>query len=99
MTRRGTFRDNRGQSYDYSNTLNEKNYIVESPDVLTAAENAHTTTLATMADGTKTVGIINNRGKSKGQVALLTIPLESITDAKERARIFNTMFKAVTTNK
>ncbi|MDE7402991.1 MAG: xanthan lyase [Muribaculaceae bacterium] len=74
----GRLRDNKGKRIDYSSTLNEKQYIVERPDALTPDADANTAEILTFAESGKRAGQITDRGK--GQIAILSVPIESITD-------------------
>lgn len=81
----GMLRDSNGGKISYSSTLNDKMYIVESPDVLVPNEDARTETLLTFSDSGNSAAQAVNRGK--GKVMVMSVPLESITDAKERNRV------------
>lgn len=78
----GRVRDSRtGKSISYSSTLNKKHYIVEKPDVLVPSEYAKTTEFLTF-EGGRRAGHIVDRGR--GQVAVMTIPVEAMTNSAER---------------
>lgn len=62
--------------YYYSNTLNEKTYIVENPDILMPDENADTEILSRFSDTDLPSSILNKRGKSR--IIVSTIPFEAI---------------------
>ena len=81
----GRVRDSRsGKQLKYSATLNSKNYIVERPDVLLPSESARTTEFLTF-EGGKRAGHVVDRGR--GKVAVMTIPIESLTDNAERSTL------------
>lgn len=79
--RSGQIRDTRGRTLPYSSTLNQDMYIVESPDVLTPAEDARAETILTFDNG-GIAGQNVTRGKSK--VTVMSVPFEAITDADAR---------------
>lgn len=79
----GRVRDSHsGKQIKYSSTLNEHNYIVEKPDVIVPSGTARTRALLTFGDSDRRAGQIVNRGK--GQVAVITIPIETMTEKTER---------------
>ena len=69
---------------DYSNTLNEKNYIVEAPDALLSTDRNGRTVL-TLSDTGAAAGLLTRKGKSRK--AVFSLPLEAIPDASVRDRI------------
>ena len=72
------------RSADYSNTLNEKNYIVQTPDVLIPSANKGEVFL-TFSDSGEAAGVVTKNGKS--HTAVMSIPFESITDRGERDKL------------
>lgn len=60
----------------YSNTLNDKMYIVENPDIITPSGNIEANIFATFSDTGNPAGILTHRGKSRG--AILSVPFETI---------------------
>lgn len=70
-----------GKQLSYSATLNDKYYIVEKPDIIVPSVYA-ADALLTFGDDDSIAGQFVNYGK--GSVAVLTIPLESMTVDKER---------------
>lgn len=72
-----------GKEINYSATLNEKHYIVERPDVLLPAEGARTAEFLTFSGTGSRAGHIVDRGR--GKVAVMTVPIEAMTDATQRA--------------
>lgn len=83
-----------GQRVEYSSTLNARNYIVERPDVLLPAPDTKTRELLTFEHSGKRAGHIVDTGK--GRVAVLSIPLESINDAKSRRQLVKSILKEFT---
>ena len=73
-----------GWKIPYSATLNEKNYIVENPDVILPAAGSTAEELFSFPNGEGMAGIINSRGRSR--VATLTIPLEAIPSKADRIK-------------
>lgn len=71
-----------GKELSYSSTLNEKHYIVERPDILRPAEGAATVEFLTFGGSGARAGHIVERGR--GKVAVMTVPLEALTDANQR---------------
>lgn len=87
MTRRtGRLRDADGRTLSYSSTLNDKMYIVESPDILVPDQDADITTILTFEDG-ESAGQTLRRGK--GNVTVMSVPFEAITDQAARDKIMN----------
>lgn len=85
IIRDGRLRDSAGKLTEYSSTLNSKHYIVENPDVLVPAEGAHTEELFTFSEsGARAAHVVSH---GKGQVAVLTVPIEAMTDAARRTAI------------
>ena len=80
----GRVRDAKGNALPYSSTLNQDMYIVENPDILRAAPGAKAETILTFDNG-EAAGLNVTRGKSK--VTVMSVPFESITDAKSRDRL------------
>lgn len=74
-----------GKEIKYSATLNEKNYIVEKPDVIYPAEGIDTQELLTFSGSTDRAGQIVKHGR--GKVAVMTVPIEAIPDAAQRAAL------------
>lgn len=88
----GTLRDCiSGKKLSYSSTLNSKQYIVERPDVLLPSESATTTEFLRFGMDDRRAGHIVDRGK--GEVAVMTIPLESLSDNQERAVLVKEILK------
>lgn len=70
-----------GKQMKYSSTLNSKQYIVERPDVIFPSTDVPTVEILSFDNGGR-AGHIANHGK--GQVAVMTIPIESFTEAADR---------------
>jgi hypothetical protein len=67
-------------NYYYNNKLTDKIYIVETPDQLMPTGNAYS--ILQFDDNGNSAGVMNQVGK--GKVAVLSIPLETITDISAR---------------
>lgn len=80
----GRVRDSRGSTIPYSSNLNEKMYIVESPDILLPASDRNTKELLTFDNGDRAAQITSHR---KGKAIVMSIPFESITDGAARDRL------------
>lgn len=68
--------------YNYSSTLNDKQYIVERPDMLVPA--AEAIPFMTFTDNGYAAGVLTARGHGHGRTASMSVPFESITDAAAR---------------
>lgn len=78
----GRVRDARtGKQIKYSASLNDRHYIVEQPDVIVAADNVPTEEILSFDSGCRAGHIVSNH---RGKVAVITIPIESMTDPAER---------------
>ena len=77
--------------YSYSNTLNDKNYIVERPDVLNPSGNIEAEVLMTFTDTNLPAGLITKKGKSRS--AVMSVPFESITDRTQRDALMAELLK------
>lgn len=69
----------------YSNTLNEKNYIVQSPDIINPSGKGDGKTFLRFSDTGESAGVISKHGKSRR--AVMSVPFESIPDKDSRARL------------
>jgi hypothetical protein len=67
----------------YSNTLNEKQYVVEHPDVIEPSSNMKGEVFMTFSDTNTPAGIVN--GKDGSNKVIMTIPFESIEDPATRS--------------
>lgn len=74
-----------GGNYTYSNTLNQNNYIVERPDVLTAAPDVKSQPFLTFSDTEEVAGLLIEIGKANNVV--MSVPFESFTDEKQRNKL------------
>jgi hypothetical protein len=72
-----------GGTMQYCTTLNDKQYIVESPDIIVTAEGANATPILTFSDTGDVAGQIVKVGK--GEVIVMSVPLESLSSDEERA--------------
>ena len=81
------------RDYTYSSTLNEDRYIVQHPDVISPSGELDSETLLTFTDTGLGAGILSRRGKSK--VAVSSVPLEAITDEKQRQTLILELIRAV----
>ncbi len=82
-----------GKVVNYSATLNDRNYIVERPDILVPAESARTSELFTFSDSGRRAGQLVRRGK--GRVAVVTVPFEAVTSATDRAAMMKKILNAL----
>ena len=82
---------NNGKQYNYSNTLNDKIYIVEYPDLLVPAPGAKTNSLFTFSGTNADGGFIVDRGKGKN--AVLSLPIETLTTQQERNEVMHNLLK------
>lgn len=89
--RSGKIRDKEGKNITYSNTLNDKIYIVESPDRLIPATGAKAEKFLTFSDSDAAAGMIVDRGRSLN--AIMSIPIEAINSRNERSKIIKEILK------
>lgn len=69
--------------YAYSNTLNERQYIVQHPDALAASPSAdESAPFLRFSDTDKVAGLLIRDGKSRN--AVMSIPFESLSDPNQR---------------
>lgn len=80
----------------YSNTVNEDQYIVEKPDVLEPV-NPDGEVLITFSDTGGAAGVHSKIGK--GNVTVLSVPFESITQDDDRARLMNGLLRLAESHK
>lgn len=80
-----------GSTLPYSNTLNDKTYIIEKPEILLPAPGADAEEILTYSDTRQGAGYIIDHGKSKN--AVLSVPIEAITDPAGR----NSLMKEILT--
>ncbi len=73
----------RKRTYLYNNTLNDKTYIVESPDMLAPMGEAEI--LMEFDDNSYGAAVARKSGKS--HVVVMSIPFESITGEKDRSQL------------
>lgn len=70
-------------SLNYSSTLNEKQYIVESPDIIAPSGEIESEIFLTFSDTGNAAGVFTKKGKSRG--VIMSIPFESIWDSNVRS--------------
>ncbi|MCM1490864.1 MAG: xanthan lyase [Muribaculum sp.] len=69
--------------YSYSNTLNDKQYIVQHPDALIASPDAdEAAPFLRFSDTDNIAGLLTRNGKSRK--AIMSVPFESISDPNQR---------------
>ncbi len=81
------------RDYTYSNTLNDRHYIVERPDILSPSGDLDSSTLLTFSDTGLGAGILSRRGKSK--VAVSSVPLDAVSDDQLRHMLILDLINAV----
>ncbi len=77
-----------GGYLNYSNTLNEKNYIVENPDLLSPAGTMGAEIFITFDEGMP-AGYLTKRGKSNG--AVMSVPFEAIVSQQQRDTLMKSL--------
>lgn len=77
--------------YSYSNTLNDKCYIVERPDILSPSGNIESKVLMTFTDTELPAGLLTKKGKSRG--AVMSVPFEAIDDQAQRNALMADLLK------
>ena len=93
LRRSGRVRLPSGKNAGYSATLNDRQYIVEAPDILQPAEGADTETILTFSDTGTIAGIRHDRGGKRGDVTVLSIPVESLLDAAVRSQLMKSLLR------
>lgn len=73
-----------GRQIKYSATLNDKRYIVEKPDVINSNPSSATERMLAFDNGSLAGQYVSY---GKGKVAVLTIPLEAMTEPGERSTL------------
>lgn len=81
-----------GKLIGYSATLNDKQYIVEKPDVIIPSKE-NPEVFLTIGDNEGVAGQFVKYGK--GNVAVMTIPFESLTDGSERDRLMKDILNRI----
>lgn len=71
------------KSFGYSNTLNEKSYIVENPDIFSVYPNANSSVFMKYSDTSLAAGILTENDKSR--IIISAIPFESVNDYQRDA--------------
>ena len=80
-----------GRSLNYSNTLNDRLYSVENPDILVPLNPDNADRVLTFSANNMGAGYSMKSGK--GHLTLLSVPIESIYDEAERDHIFKDFLK------
>lgn len=75
----------------YSNSLNEQQYIVQNPDVLTASRLIDAEPFLTFSDTGHPAGFLTKNGKS--HVAVMSVPFESIRNPRQRESLMKTLLQ------
>lgn len=78
--------------YNYSNTLNDRQYIVERPDALMPVSGVKAREILTFSDSDGAAGYVVGRGK--GRVAVVSVPIESLTDPNQRSLLMQSLLTA-----
>lgn len=76
-------------SISFSNTLNDKQYIVENPDIIRPSGNLDAEVFLTFSDNGQGAGVMTRKGNSKGVV--MTVPFESISSRSDRGKLMKTI--------
>ena len=76
------------KTYNYNNTLNDKNYIVENPDIISPSETVNGSVFLSFQENGGGAGILMEKGNSRGIV--MSIPFESIEEAS-RAELMKSL--------
>ena len=77
-----------GGYLSYSNTLNDKNYIVENPDILEPSGAMNAEVFLTFDEGSP-AGFLTKRGKSNG--AVMSVPFEAIPSQQQRDSLMKSL--------
>ena len=80
-----------GRRFDYSNTLNDKIYIVENPDILVPVEGSSAEKIMTFSANDLGAGYKVKR--HKGELTIMSVPIEAINDQAERVALFKDFLK------
>lgn len=75
--------------YTYSNTLNDKQYIVEKPDALRATHSG--TVVLEYGDDHAAAAVASKYGK--GSVVVMSVPFESVQDEDHRDKLMKDLLK------
>lgn len=75
----------------YSNTLNDKRYIVENPDILNPSGKISVSPFMTFTDTLLPAGYFTKNGKSNGVV--MSVPFESIEDSSARNQVMKAILE------
>ena len=85
-------------TYTYSTTLRPDHYIVEHPDILVPAEGTEAQTVLSFTDTGLPAALLTSpaafkKGKGKKNVAVLSVPIESIIDKDMRALLIQQLLQ------
>lgn len=80
-------------TYTYSNTLNDRHYIVEQPDAIRPSGEASSVPFLQLTDNGAAVGVLSSSHGSNR--AVMTVPFEAITEETARDRLMNQMLKTL----
>lgn len=80
-----------GRTMDYNASLNDRQYIVENPDILEAADDSNATPVYSFSRGSGNAGFIHNYGK--GKVMTISVPLEALTKDEDRDAVVANFLK------
>lgn len=78
-------------SLTFSNTLNDKLYIVEKPDRISSTKGGKT--LLSFSDSSRPAAILNQSGK--GKVIIMSVPFETIYGEDTRDALMKSLMKAL----
>lgn len=81
------------KTIEYSNTLNEKQYIVQHPDVISPSERRNGKIFASFHDTGMTAGVISHNYKSN--VAVMSVPFESLINSSDRDYLMKNILKMI----
>lgn len=84
LSQRSAFGVNSG-SLNYNTTLNEKNYIVQTPDILTPSGKKESEVFLTFTGSGDGAGVLTREGQSRR--AVMSVPFESIPDKESRDKL------------
>lgn len=87
----GRLLTNSGKTINYSNTLNEEMYIVENPDILVPMNPEQAKKILTFSANNLGAGYTIKSGK--GNLTILSVPIETMHDQADRDRIFKDFLK------
>lgn len=77
----------------FSHTLNDRQYIVQNPDILSPARNSDFEVFMTFPDNLLPAGVFTKKGKSRK--ALMSVPFESIENPLVRAALMSEILQHI----